>query len=87
MNMLVQQIKKTQEVIKEFMQKTWTKLEELENAYKTLRAAKIPLISYGAKESNGSALIFSTQDTCRSKNQDLPSATVLLYLMGHNKET
>ena len=46
MNLLVHQIIQKQKTIKEFMQKTWVKLEELENTYKKLKVAKLPLITF-----------------------------------------
>ena len=55
MKSLVNQILRKVRLIKEVMQKTWVKLEELENIYKTLRAAKVALISYGGNYNQSKA--------------------------------
>ena len=47
MKSLVNQILTKVRLIKEVMQKTWVKLEELEDTYQNLRAAKMDLITYG----------------------------------------
>ena len=55
MSHVVRQILTKVKVIEEIMQKTWVKLEELENIYKTLRAAKVALISYGGNYNQSKA--------------------------------
>ena len=55
MNFLVNLIKQKQEVIEAMTKKCWVNLDKLEKTYSTLRAAKMPLISYGAFETKGSS--------------------------------
>ena len=55
MNFLVNLIKQKQEVIEAMTKKCWVNLDKLEKTYSTLRAAKMPLISYGACEPKGSS--------------------------------
>ena len=50
MNFLVNMIKQKQEVIEAMTKKCWVNLDKLEKTYSTLRAAKMPLISYGGCE-------------------------------------
>ena len=55
MKFLVNQIKQKLEVIKAMTDKCCVNLDKLEKTYSTLRAAKMPLISYGAFETKGSS--------------------------------
>ena len=67
------------------MKKTWIKLEELENKYNTLRSARLALISYGSENlKKMDSQIFSKSKVQDSESGDLPSATVLMKMMGHD---
>ena len=68
------------------MQKTWIKLEELENTYNTLRSARLPLINFGSEKfvKRMDSQIFSKSKVQDSVRSDLPSATVLMKMMGHD---
>ena len=67
------------------MQKTWIKLEELENTYNTLRSARLPLINFGSENlKRMDSQIFSKSKVQDSESSDLPSATVLMKMMGHD---
>ena len=68
------------------MQKTWIKLEELENTYNTLRSARLPLINFGSEKfvKRMDSQIFSKSKVQDSENRVLPSATVLMKMMGHD---
>ena len=68
------------------MQKTWIKLEELENTYNTLRSARLPLINFGSEKfvKRMDSQIFSKSKVQDLESSDLPSATVLMKMMGHD---
>ena len=69
------------------MQKTWIKLEELENTYNTLRSARLTfaLINFGSENMKRmDSQFFSKSKVQDSESSDLPSATVLMKIMGHD---
>ena len=51
LNLVVRQIRQIFEELKDIIDKTWTKMNELEKDMKKLRVNKIPLLSYGATKS------------------------------------
>ena len=51
LNLVVLQIRQIFEELKDIIDKTWTKMNELEKDMKTLKVNKIPLLSYGATKS------------------------------------
>ena len=53
MKFLVNQIMQKLQIIKAMTDKCCVNLDKLEKTYRTLRAAKMPLISYGACETKG----------------------------------
>ena len=55
MKFLVVEVKQKLQVIKAMTDKCCVNLDKLEKTYSTLRAAKMPLISYGAFETKGSS--------------------------------
>ena len=84
MNLLVYQINQKYEDIKYLMKDTWLKLISLEKSLGELQCAKIPLICYGDKDSNGQ-ITFSNLDSysCQSK-KPLPSVVEWMNQFGYN---
>ena len=85
LNLVVLQIRQKFEELKDIMDKTWTKMDELEKDMKKLKVNKIPLLSYGAtksededcpsdKEVEGPSDWFTNGKT---KNQKMPNALAL----------
>ena len=85
MNLLVWQINQKYEDIKYLMKDTWIKLISLENSLGELQCAKIPLICYGDKDSNGQ-ITFANLDSysCESK-KPLPSVVEWMKQFGYIK--
>ena len=77
LNLVVLQIRQKFEKLKDIIDKTWTKMDELEKDMKKLRVNKIPLLSYGATDSEVEVESSDWFSKDKNKNRKMPNALAL----------